>query len=88
MGWVHPDSFRLMECLESASIPILKNYNNLEYFTKVWGNSPIPVVNSWDEIVNYYNMDSNKYNELYENVFNWYSNFKLYLSNNCLNKIK
>jgi hypothetical protein len=88
MGLVHPDSFRLMECLESASIPILKNYNNLEYFTKVWGNSPIPVVNSWDEIVNYYNMDSNKYNELYENVFNWYSNFKLYLSNNCLNKIK
>jgi hypothetical protein len=87
MGWVHPDSFRLMECLESGSIPILKNYNNLEYFTKVWGDSPIPVVNSWSEIVSYYNMNIDDYNDLYNRVFDWYSNFKLYLSNNINNKI-
>jgi hypothetical protein len=87
MGWVHPDSFRLMECLESGSIPILKNYNNLEYFTKVWGDSPIPVVNSWDEIVKYYNMDNNQYNELYNNVFNWYSTFKSDLASKIKNKL-
>ena len=80
MGWVHPDSFRLMECLESGSIPILKNYNDLEYFTKAWGHSPLPVVNSWEEITNYYNMDNNQYNELYKNVFDWYSSFKSNLS--------
>ena len=87
MGWVHPDSFRLMECLESGSIPILKNYNNLEYFAKVWGDSPIPVVNSWDEVVKYYNMDNNQYNELYNNVFNWYSTFKSDLASKIKNKL-
>jgi hypothetical protein len=87
MGWVHPDSFRLMECLESGSIPILKNYNNLEYFTKVWGDSPIPVVNSWNEIVKYYNMDNNQYNELHNNVINWYSTFKSSLALKIKNKL-
>jgi hypothetical protein len=88
MGWVHPDSFRLMECLESGSIPILKNYNNLEYFTKVWGDSPLPVVNSWDEIIDYYNMDNDKYNELYKTVFNWYLIFKENLNLKIRDNIK
>lgn len=87
MGWVHPDSFRLMECLESGSIPILKNYNNLEYFTKVWGDSPIPVVNSWGEIVEYYNMDTDNYNQLYNKVFNWYSEFKIRLTSKIKNNL-
>ena len=76
-----------MECLESGSIPILKNYNNLEYFTKVWGDSPIPVVNSWDEIVKYNNMDNIQYNELHNNVFNWYSTFKSDLASKIKNKL-
>lgn len=80
MGSVHPDSFRLMESLESGSIPILKNYNNLEYFTKVWGESPVPVLNSWDELKMYYNMNTDDYNELYNKVFNWYSEFKSQLT--------
>lgn len=89
MGWIHPDSFRLMECLESGSIPILKNYNNLEYFTKVWGeDSPIPVVNSWDEIKVYYNMNMEDYIKLYNEVFNWYTNFKVQLTSKIKNKLK
>ena len=80
MGWVHPDSFRLMECLESGSIPILKNYNNLEYFTKVWGDSPLPVVNSWDEITNYYKMNEEDFLKLKTLVFNWYKEFKIQLT--------
>jgi hypothetical protein len=87
MGWVHPDSFRLMECLESGSIPILKNYNNLAYFTKVWGDSPIPVVNSWSEIVSYYNMNIDDYNDLYNRVFNWYSIFKTQLTLKVVNNL-
>jgi hypothetical protein len=80
MGWVHPDSFRLMECLEAGSIPILKNYNNLEYFTKVWGDSPLPVVNSWDEITNYYKMNEEDFLKLKTLVFNWYKEFKIQLT--------
>ena len=80
MGWVHPDSFRIMECLESGSIPILKNYNNLEYFTKVWGDSPLPVVNSWDEITNYYKMNEEDFLKLKTLVFNWYKEFKIQLT--------
>jgi hypothetical protein len=80
MGWVHPDSFRLMECLESGAIPILKNYNNLEYFSKVWGDSPLPIVNSWNEIATYYKMNEEDYNQLSNSVFNWYEEFKHKLS--------
>jgi len=87
MGWVHPDSFRLMESLESGSIPILKNYNNLEYFTKVWGNSPLPVVNSWDEITNYYKMNEEDYVKLHTNVFNWYKEFKIQINQKIKNNL-
>lgn len=87
MGFVHADSFRIMESLESGSIPILKNYNNLEYFTKVYGDSPIPIVNSWEEIINYNRIPSNLYSELYNNILSWYSNFKINLSLNIKSKI-
>jgi len=87
MGWVHPDSFRLMESLESGSIPILKNYNNLEYFTKVWGDSPLPVVNSWDEITNYYKMNEEDYVKLHTNVFNWYKEFKIQINQKVKNNL-
>jgi hypothetical protein len=76
-----------MECLESGSIPILKNYNNLEYFTKVWGESPIPVVNSWEEIKIYYNMNIDEYNELHNKVTNWYNEFKIQLTSKIKNKL-
>jgi hypothetical protein len=82
MGFVHADSFRIMESLESGSIPILKNYNNLEYFTKVYGHSPILIVNSWEEIINYNKIPNNLYSELYNDILIWYSNFKINLSLN------
>ena len=87
MGWIHPDSFRIMECLESGSIPILKKYDNLEYFNKVWGDSPLPIVNSWDEIKKYYMMDDEKYNQLQNELVKWYFDFKLNLSNKIYNII-
>jgi hypothetical protein len=87
MGWSHPDSFRIMECLESNSIPILKNYNNLDYFTKVWGDSPIPKINSWNEIFEFYKMSDDKYNELFNEVFSWYSKFRNNLNLNIKNTL-
>lgn len=71
-GFAHPDSFRIMEVLESGSIPILKNYRNLEYFDKVWGFSPIPVVYGWNELDKFLQMTDLEYSNLYNTVFNWY----------------
>lgn len=87
MGWVHPDSFRLMESLECGSIPVLKNYNNLTYFTEVWGKSPIPVVNSWHELSDLAKLSDEEYKTLYNEVFDWYKEFKIKLSNNIYKKI-
>lgn len=87
MGWVNPDSYRIMEVLESGSIPILKNYNNLDYFKKVWGYSPLPIVTNWDELIQLNEMSSDDYEFLHNNVMMWYSNFKVYLSNKIENKI-
>jgi hypothetical protein len=85
MGWVHPDSFRIMEVLESGSIPVLKTYNNLEYFTKVWGDSPLPTVDQWDELSKLSNMDNENYKKMYQEVIQWYDGFKLELSKKIKN---
>lgn len=87
MGWVNPDSFRIMESLESGSIPVLKNYNNLDYFKKVWGHSPLPVVNNWEELYELSKINEDDYNLLYKTIVFWFSNFKTNLSNKVENKI-
>lgn len=88
MGYEHPDSFRIMEALESGSIPIIMNYNNFDYFDNVWdSNSPIPRINNWDEIINYKNMTKIEYNTLYHKVFDWYRSYKVTLQNKLLNTI-
>ena len=80
MGWTHPDSFRIMEVLESGSIPVLKTYQNLEYFTKIFGDSPVPTVDSWEQLDVLVQLKSECYNELYSNVMRWYDQFKIDLS--------
>jgi len=87
MGWCHPDSFRLMECLEWGAIPILKNYNQLDYIKKVWGDTPLPVVESWNEVSKYSSINDFDYNVLQNRVIDWYINFKRQLSLNVLNTI-
>jgi hypothetical protein len=87
MGWVHPDSFRIMETLESSSIPILKNYNNLEYFKNTWGESPLPIVESWADIKTYKELSDEDYKELSLKVKEWYLNFKKDLSIKIENNI-
>ena len=47
MGNVNIDSFRICEVLESGSIPVIKKYNGYDYFEKIFGSHPIPIVNEW-----------------------------------------
>jgi len=82
MGNTHPDSFRIMEVLESGSIPVLKTYNNLDYFKNVWGESPLPIVNNWVELNQLNNLTDDEYDTLYFKVKDWYLNFRDILSNN------
>ncbi len=85
MGFVHPDSFRIMEVLESGSIPVLKTYDNLDYFTKVWGESPLPKVDSWDELVELSKMNDENYKKMYYEIVQWYDKFKIELSEKIKN---
>jgi len=83
MGFVHPDSFRFMECLESGCIPIIKSYNGFDYHTKIWGKTPIPKIESWNELSNFAKLNEDDYNKIYNDVFDWYENYK----NNILTNI-
>lgn len=76
MGWSHPDSFRIMESLEWGSIPILKRYDNSDYHVKVWGETPIPIIDEWNEINKFSKMSEDHYNKMYQNVFDWYSEYR------------
>lgn len=77
MGWTHPDSFRIMETLESRTIPVLRRYHDMNYFTSAWGNeSPIPTVETWDELETLAQMSPAEYADLYTKVFTWYETFR------------
>jgi hypothetical protein len=77
MGWVNPDSFRIMESLEHNCIPILKSYyNNFDYHTKVWGDTPIPRVESWQELEKFNKLSDIEYQKLHKSVFDWYTEYK------------
>ena len=54
----------------------LKLYNNLDYFKKVWGHSPLPVVNNWEELYELNKINEDDYNLLYKTIVFWFSNFK------------
>ena len=76
MGWVHPDSFRIMESLEWGSIPIIKKYDNFDYHNNVYGETPLPKINCWGELDKFDSMNNYDYLELFENVFSWYGQFR------------
>jgi len=85
MGNVHSDTFRICESLESGSIPVIKKYINYDYFDLVYGETPIPKINDWDELPqlldNIKINPDNKINEINE----WYQLFKTKLRNKLLN---
>ena len=75
-GWVHPDSFRIMETLEWGAVPVLRKYDNYDYFDKVWGNAPIIKVENWQQLDSYASLSTEEYNDIAINVKEWYADFK------------
>lgn len=76
MGNVNIDSFRICEVLESGSIPIIKKYNGYNYFEKIFGENPIPVVNEWSEINDVYNNILSNPDYEIKKINEWYYEFK------------
>jgi len=72
MGWVHPDSFRIMESLESGSIPVIKKYDGLNFTEFTFGKNPLPVIDDWNSLNDLLKLD---YESLYTLVHSWYQNF-------------
>lgn len=71
MGWVHPDSFRIMEALEWGCIPIIKKYNGVDYFQNIFPSHPLPVLANWTELPSVISLKD--YSSLQEEVRAWYS---------------
>lgn len=86
MGWVHPDSFRIMESLEWGCVPIIKKHNGVDYFQNIFPEHPIPVVSSWGEIPGIIN--SEDYCFLRQKVHEWYLRYIEDLKQRIKNKIK
>jgi hypothetical protein len=76
MGNINPDSFRICEVLESGSIPVVKKYGGYDYFYNVFGDNPIPSLNSWSEIFNLYEEIKKNPDKLLSEINNWYIDFK------------
>jgi hypothetical protein len=87
MGNVNIDTFRICEILESGSIPILKKYNGYNYYEKIFGENPIPIVDDWSEIINVYNDVLDNPDDEIKKINEWYSEFKINLRNLIYTKL-
>ena len=84
IGWINPDSFRINEALEWGCIPIVKKYNNKDYFKNVYGNHPFILVDDWDVAYNIIIELCQNFEKLEQyrlEIAEWYSIFKLELQN-------
>jgi hypothetical protein len=87
-GYTNPDSFRIMEVLESGCIPIVQKYFNLDYYKIIFGNHPFLVVNNWNEVeknIQYYLENNDRLLEKQFEVHQWYKLFKINLQKDIKN---
>jgi hypothetical protein len=80
-GWVNslPESFRILEALEWGCLPILKRYNNLDYYENIFGKHPFIIVNDWAEAYNRIIelcSDFDKLEQYRNQVCDFYNNYK------------
>ena len=87
-GYINPDSFRVMEILESGCIPIVKKFLNVDYFKYVFGDHPFIVINDWKDAkakINFYMSDDQLLKTKQKEVTDWYVKYKDDLSKDIEN---
>lgn len=74
MGNINIETLRLYECLEWGCIPIIKIYNNENYYENIFGKNPIPVIYNWEDLNNTINELKDISDYLIININSWYKN--------------
>lgn len=86
MGNIHFETHRFYEALEAKTIPVVRRYNNYDYYYNILGNHPVPFINNWNELPNLISYLDNKfvYDELCKKITIWYSSIKNHFSQKIL----
>ena len=89
MGNTSPETLRLFECLEWGCIPLVKTYNGVDYYKKIFGEHPIPLVSNWNEIPQLIEgMSTDDIDNLILQVNDWYMNMMNQMSENVASVCK
>ena len=87
-GYLHPESYRLYEALESGCVPIIENPHN--FYNNFLPKNPLIKINLWKEspeIIKKLFNDQNKLKEKSDKINLWWKNYKKNLQNQFKSKI-
>ena len=87
-GYLHPESYRLYEALESGCVPIIENPHN--FYNNFLPKNPLIKINLWkesSEIIKKLFNDKNKLKEKSDEINLWWKNYKKNLQNQFKSKI-
>ena len=84
-GYIHPETYRLYECLESGCIPIIENPHH--FFDRFIPGNPFIKINLWieshDIIINLCkDNDKDKLKKMSQEIYIWWENYKEKLNQN------
>ena len=78
-GNLNPDTFRLMEALESGAIPVVTRFHGFDYFRLIFGDHPFVVADSWELAAKNCQRlldDPSFLEEKASDVWSWYERFR------------
>ena len=87
-GYLHPESYRLYEALESGCVPIIENPHN--FYNNFLPKNPLIKINIWKEspeIIKKLFNNKNKLKEKSDEINFWWKNYKKNLQNQFKSKI-
>ena len=87
-GYLHPESYRLYEALESGCVPIIENPHN--FYNNFLPKNPLIKINLWKEspeIIKKLFNNKNKLKEKSDEINFWWKNYKKNLQNQFKSKI-